>query len=200
MMNRRGALNRVALMLGAAISSPTLMAMEKRGNINTSVGFQLSEIQRRIVAEVAEHIIPKTDTPGAKDVGVPAFIELMLNDCYYPLEQNSFAEGANKLAAMDFLGKSNAEQVAILKIVEAETTELMNARNVKKVKDGDNVDNVVMDKAKQGVPFWRLMKELTLLGYFTSEEGLTKSFDYQPIPGKYMATKLKKGQKAYAYL
>jgi hypothetical protein len=202
MMNRRNAMSRVAMMIGAAISSPTLMAMEKMGKVKSSFSgnFMLTDAQRSIVAEVAEHIIPKTSTPGAKDVGVPAFIELILKDCYYPLEHTSFLAGVNQLDGLNFLSKSSADQVGILKKMEADTNEEMKARNVKQVKVGDNVDSEAMEKATKGVPFWRLMKELTLLGYFTSEEGVTKSFVYEPIPGKFMATKLKPGQKAFAYL
>ena len=49
------------------------------------------------------------------------------------------------------------------------------------------------------VPFWRLMKELTLLGYFTSEAGIKASFEYVQIPGKLENIKLKLNQKLYAY-
>ena len=79
-----------------------------------------------------------------------------------------------------------------------DTKELMKAYNVKQVKVGDNVDKESME-GKQGVPFWRLMKELTLLGYYTSEQGIKASFVYEPIPGKCEATKLEPGQKAFQY-
>ncbi len=209
MMNRRDALGKVALMLGAAVSVPTMLACDKANK--TSEGkvadvaapisdFSLTEEQRKIVAEVAEHIIPKTTTVGAKDVGVPAFIELMLKDCYKPLEQTSFMEGVIALEDSKFLTLAPAAQVEALKKMETETIAEMERRNVEKVKVGDNVDGEAIDKAEKGIPFWRLTKELTLLGYFTSEKGLTQSFDYQPIPGEFKATKLAPGQKAYAYI
>jgi Gluconate 2-dehydrogenase subunit 3 len=208
MMNRRDAIGKVALMLGAAISAPTLLACDKSGKEKSAVAddlkalsnFQLNDGQRKIVSAVAEHIIPKTTTVGAIDVGVPAFIELMIKDCYKTLEQNSFIEGVKSLEIANFLTLSTTDQVAALTKMEAETAAEMERRNVEQVKVGDNVDKEAMDKAAKGVPFWRLMKELTLLGYFTSEKGLTASFDYQPIPGAFKATKLKVGQKAYAYL
>lgn len=189
-------------MLGAAISAPTLMAMEHAGsNINLlNAAFQLTDSQRSIVAEVAEHIIPKTSTVGAKDVGVPAFIELMMKDCFKPLEHESFVDGVKALEGKNFLSQNKVEQIATLKKLEADTNQEMKARNVKQIKVGDNVDAESMEKAKKGVPFWRLMKELTLLGYFTSEGGVNASFIYEPVPGKFIATKLKPGQKAFAYL
>jgi Gluconate 2-dehydrogenase subunit 3 len=209
MMNRRDAMNRVALMLGAAISAPTLLACDRSGKETATItkedlkaltSFQLTDGQRKIVSSVAEHIIPKTTTVGAIDVGVPAFIEMMIKDCYHSPEQNSFLEGVKGLESQEFLTKTAAEQVAILTKLETETMAEMEARNVTKIKVGDNEDKEAMDAKKQAVPFWRLMKELTLLGYYTSEGGVNASFDYQPIPGKFEATKLKPGQKSYAYL
>jgi Gluconate 2-dehydrogenase subunit 3 len=208
MMNRRDALGKVAWMMGAAISGPTLLACDKSGkeksttveDVKAMANFELTDSQRKIVSSVAEHIIPKTTTVGAIDVGVPAFIEMMMKDCYKPLEQGSFIEGVKALETSNFLTQSPADQVATLTKMETETIAEMERRNVEQVKVGDNVDKEAMDKTEKGVPFWRLMKELTLLGYFTSEKGLTSSFDYQPIPGEFKPIKLKPGQKAYAYL
>jgi hypothetical protein len=201
-MNRREAISKIALIMGGTLTGPTLFAMEHKASKNPfplSKGtFSLTEMQRKIVAEVAEHIIPKTTTAGAKDAGVPAFIEMMLNDCYRSPDQTSFIEGLVDLEKKGFMTQNAEAQVATLKQVEADTKEMMKAFNVKQVKVGDNVDKENME-AKKGVPFWRLMKELTLLGYFTSKAGIEASFVYEPIPGKFEATKLTKGQKAFQY-
>jgi hypothetical protein len=198
-MNRRDAISRLALLVGGTFSTPTLNAINHIGQpLFVGAAFTLTDVQRKIVAEVAEHIIPKTDTPGAKDAGVPAFIEMMLQDCYKTPEHNSFLAGLADLEKKNFLTLASAAQVELLKQVEMDTKALMKAYQVKQVKVGDNVDKETLD-GKLGVPFWRLMKELTLFGYYTSEKGLTASFDYQPIPGKFEATKLKPGQKAYYY-
>lgn len=201
-MNRRQAISRLAILVGGTISAPTLSAMEVLGKTkNTallSMAFSLTEMQRKIVAEVAEHIIPKTTTAGAKDAGVPAFIEMMLNDCYKAPEHNSFLAGLADLEKKNFLSQSPDAQIATLKQVEIDTKELMKAYNVKQVKVGDNVDKESME-GKVGVPFWRLMKELTLFGYFTSEQGVKASFEYEPIPGKFEPIKIKPGQKAYLH-
>lgn len=201
-MNRREAISRIALLMGGTLSGPTLMAMERIGQpkhgLNSLAAFSLTATQRQIVAEVAEHIIPKTSTAGAKEAGVPAFIEMMLNDCYKTPEHNSFLAGLADLEKKGFLSQNRDAQIATLKQVETDTKELMKAYNVKQVKVGDNVDKESME-GKLGVPFWRLMKELTLLGYFTSEEGIKASFVYEPIPGKFEATKYKAGDKAFQH-
>ena len=168
-------------MLGGAFSAPTLMAMdnwENATNPNVSVAaFSLNSTQQKIVAEIAELIIPKTDTVGAKDVGVPAFIEMMLKDCYKAPEHQSFMEGLASMEKVKFLELNTDERRGVLKLLEQETKKI----------------------TSKTPPFWRLIKELTLLGYFTSEAGLKASFEYVQIPGKLELIKLKPSQKAYAY-
>ncbi|AYQ33467.1 gluconate 2-dehydrogenase subunit 3 family protein [Runella sp. SP2] len=208
-MNRRDAIARVALLMGGTLSAPSLMAFGEGSSAKQVVGaaFSLTSAQKTLVAEIAEHIIPKTSTPGAKEAGVGPFIEMMLADCYKPQEQQNFLDGladlderATKAHGKKFLDTSSAEQVAILKQVEKDTIELMKSANVQQVKVGDNVDKeVVSSKKLKGTPFWRLLKELTLFGYFTSEQGATQALEYVPIPGRYDACiPLKPGQKAYA--
>lgn len=200
-MNRREVIRNVAVMLGGAFSAPTLMAMNhwEQTTQPNAVGeaFGLSETQRKIVAEVAEMIIPKTDTPsgaspGAKEVGVPAFIEMMLRDCYTQPEHLSFKEGVASLEQVKFLELSEAERRGVLKYLEQDTKAELKARQIAQAQRKPN-------DAPQGLPFWRLIKELTLLGYFTSEAGIKASFEYVQIPGKLENIKLKPNQKAYAY-
>ena len=190
-------------MLGGAFSAPTLLAMdrwEKKSFDNGSPDdFMLTETQKQIIAEVAELIIPKTSTPGAKDVGVPAFIFMMLQDCYKTPEHTSFLDGIKNLEQNQFLSLSDSKKTEILKQVEIDTVEQMKAYQVQQTKMGDNEDREQMVSNIKGVPYWRLMKELTMLGYFTSEQGIKSSFDYVPIPGKLEMIKLKPNQKSFAY-
>ncbi len=206
-MNRREAINRVALLMGGTLSAPTLFALGNNKHTNLGTDFVLDANQRSLVSEIADVIIPRTATPGAKDANVGPFIELMLKDCYRDQEQQNFKDGladvdAKAMAAhgKNFLSSTPEQQTAILKAVEKETMELMKSANVQQVKVGDNVDKeVVTSKKIKGTPFWRLMKELTLFGYFTSEQGATKALNYVPIPGRYDGCiPYKKGDKAYA--
>lgn len=201
MLNRRDAVSRIAMLVGGVFSAPTLFAMEakKAGVIAEAGTFSLTDLQRNIVAAVAEHIIPKTTTPGAIDAGVPAFIEMMLNDCYKKPEHISFKKGVDNLAKAKFLNQSHDAQVAMLTLLEADTKELMKSYSASKVKVGDNVDKDVLEGAG-GVPFWRVMKELTLLGYYTSEKGTQASFVYEPVPGRFeVISDMKPDQKSFAY-
>lgn len=200
-MNRRNAIQKAALLLGGAFSAPTLLAMKNWGNSASVKGFDIrfTPTQSNIIAEVAEMIIPQTSTVGAKAAGVPAFIEMMLKDCYYTPEHLSFKEGVEALEKMNFLGQNEQKRTEMLKKIESETKELMKAYQVQQSKMGDNDDKELMKKQAKGLPFWRLIKELTLLGYFTSEQGLKASFEYVPIPGKLEVIKLKPNQKVFAY-
>ena len=171
-------------MFGGTLSAPTLMAMNHWEQATTpttnAAAFSLTATQQKIIAEVAEMIIPKTNTVGAKDVGVPAFVEMMLKDCYLPPDHQRFLEGLTSLEQMKFLELNEAERRGALKMMEQQTKEQMKTPS-------------------KTVPFWRLMKELTLLGYFTSEAGIKASFEYIQIPGKLENIKLKPSQKSYAY-
>lgn len=202
-MNRRDAIKSVAFMLGGTFSAPTLLAMDRWENKITgkdsTASLVMTDNQKLILAEVAELIIPKTTTPGAKDAGVPAFIVLMLQDCYKTPEHISFVEGLKKLEEKKFLTLDTAQKTDILKQVESDSVEQMKAYQVQQTKMGDNEDREQMAAQAKGLPYWRLMKELTMLGYFTSEEGIKSSFDYVPIPGKLEMIKLKPNQKSFAY-
>lgn len=190
-------------MMGGTFSAPTLLAMdhwESDPAMKASIAdFTLTENQKLIVAEVAELIIPKTSTPGAKDTGVPAFIVMMLRDCYKQPEHISFVEGIKELEQKQFLSLNQTQRTDILKTVERNAVEQMKAYQVQQTKMGDNEDREQMAAQAKGLPYWRLMKELTMLGYFTSEQGIKSSFEYVPIPGKLEMIKQKPNQKSFAY-
>jgi hypothetical protein len=112
-----------------------------------------------------------------------------LKDCYKAPEHASFLKGVNDLIKAKFLSQNQDGQVAVLTLLESNTKDMMRSYQQRRMKVGDNVDKETLEGAN-GVPFWRLIKELTLLGYYTSEKGIEASFVYQPIPGKFEATKI----------
>lgn len=138
--------------------------------------------EQTLVADIAQLIIPTTTTPGAKEVGVPAFIEIMLRECYRQPEQELFKKGLAdvetraKALGNKFVALSPAAKNGLLSQLETEA-----------------------QQNHSRVPtFWQLLKELTLIGYFTSEAGMTKAQNYVPVPGRVETIKLKPGQKAYS--
>jgi hypothetical protein len=200
-MNRREAIQKATLVLGGAFSLPTLMAMDRwqAGQSLAVAGFIVTDQQMQIIGEVAEIIIPKTTTPGAKDTGVPAFIVMMMQDCYKAPEHASFLEGVKALEQRDFLVLDAAKRLEVIRQVERDSVEEMKAYQVRQTKMGDNDNREQMAAQAKGLPFWRLIKELTMLGYFTSEDGIKLSFEYVPIPGKLEMIQMKPNQKSFSY-
>jgi len=178
-MNRREALKQAGLVLGFAISAPTLSAVLQGCKAKPELAFQpqfLNADQAGLVAEVAEIIIPKTDTPGAKDAGVPQFIDVVVKDCYKKEDQDNFLAGLADFdkAAKDsygdaFLDLDHEQQVEYVTKVHKEALEA--------AKDPAN-----KDKPRA---FVMIMKELTVVGFFTSEPGATQVLQYVAVPGAY---------------
>lgn len=198
-MKRRDALGRVALLMGGALSAPTMLAFlegcKQAGDTATGITFPFPAERKNLVSEIAEIIIPKTDTPGAKDAKVGEFVEMMLKDCYPERDQSSFNKGLEELEKKDFLKASPEEQTKILTEMEAATKEEMAKAGEEKKK----YTEAGKEYSDAGVPFFRLMKELTLLGYFTSEPGATQALEYVAVPGRYDGCiDMKPGQKAWA--
>jgi len=177
-MDRREALKRTALLMGGVVSAPAIMGVLKGCTARPGIDWKpefLAEDQATIISQVSEIIIPRTDTPGAKDVGVPPFIDQMLNEVYSEDDQKWFTEGLtafNETAKTeydeDFADLDDAEQTAFVTKVHAEA---VNAENT-------------TDPAPRR-PFILMMKELTMLGFFTSEPGATQVLQYDPVPGAY---------------
>ncbi|GAB3707972.1 gluconate 2-dehydrogenase subunit 3 family protein [Spirosoma flavus] len=211
-MNRRDALMRVAALAGATITLPaladTLEASAARRALTGKPVFFTPD-QDATVAELAETIIPTTKTPGAKAAKVNEIIDVILKDCYKPDDQQRFVEGlaqTNKLS-QDAYGKAfvqldPTQRIEIVKKLEADDKEqkakMKAAKDVAKVSNSQ-ADLQMPDAKKVYTPFYSILKDLTLTGYFTSEIGATQALEYVAVPGRYDGcVPLKAGQKAWA--
>jgi gluconate 2-dehydrogenase gamma chain len=176
-MDRREALKRTAWLMGGVVSAPAIMGVLKGCKAKPGIDWKpvyLNEHQGSVVSQVAEIIIPKTDTPGAKEVGVPSFIDQMLKEVYSPDDQEWFAKGLDAFNAGaeaaygdEFADLSEEDQTAYVKKVHAEAIEASHA------------------DPEPRRPFILMMKELTMLGFFTSEPGATQVLQYVAVPGAY---------------
>ena len=177
-MHRREALKRTALLMGGVVSAPAIAGILKGCTPKPGIDWKpvfLSEDQASVVSTVSEIIIPRTDTPGAKDVGVPSFIDQMLQEVYSKEDQEFFTKGlesfneeAKKEFGDEFSDLDDEDQAAF----------------VKKVHDAAVETENTTDPAPKR-PFILMMKELTMLGFFTSEPGATQVLQYVPVPGAY---------------
>ncbi|HLO43656.1 MAG TPA: gluconate 2-dehydrogenase subunit 3 family protein [Leadbetterella sp.] len=211
-MKRRDALQRVALMMGGVVSAPTMIAIlngcKASGDATSGAAFSLTKDLQALVSEIAEVIIPKTDTPGAKDAGVGPFIEMMLKDCYTEAQQQHFLKGLEDVEAESkklgsgFIALAADKKIQVIATMrdkaKAETESTKKEAKQVDTESGLTKENT-SKKVEPPVPFFNLMKELTVFGFFTSEPGATKTLDFVPIPGRYEGCiKMEPGQKAYA--
>jgi len=177
-MDRREALKRTAWIMGGVVSAPAIMGVLKGCAAKPTIDWKpvfLSEEQGILVSEVAEIIIPKTDTPGAKDTGVPGFIDLMLKDVHSKEDQDRFLKGlqefdeaAKKEYGDSFIDLDAKDQSAFVKKVHDAAVE---------------AERAATPAPKR--PFILMTKELTMLGFFTSEPGATQVLQYIAVPGSY---------------
>lgn len=187
-MNRREALEQVALILGGTIIGGAAFLEGCRSNDKTAK-MVLSDQQIAFLDEVADTIIPSTDTPGAKAAKVGSFMSVMVNDCYKPEEQKIFLEG---LSTIDKLAKTDHGK-DFVSLTPALRTKLLSKINTELKQYNEKKTE------KDPAHYFAMLKQLTLLGYFTSEIGATQALRYIAVPGKYEGcVPYKKGDKAWA--
>jgi hypothetical protein len=129
---------------GAAIELGEQLHRRLRGE---EVPFRtLNVAQQALVTDIAEMIIPETDTPGATAVKVPQFVDLILSEWMSDAERSAFLAGLADIDAKGFTGSSPAQRTELLTTLDASRA----------------------DKTGAGHTFGRL-KALTVYGYFTSQ-------------------------------
>ncbi len=148
-----------------------------------------SKSQVKLLNEIADTIIPETDTPGAKQAKVGQFMATIVSDCYEPADQQRFMEGLTTLQAAceqtngkSFQKCSLAQRTALLNTLDKEQREYQ-----KNKKPGSGQPN----------HYFRTIKDLTLWGYFSSEIGATQALRYVETPGRYETIDYKKGDRAW---
>ncbi|GAO44232.1 gluconate 2-dehydrogenase subunit 3 family protein [Flavihumibacter petaseus] len=188
-MNRRKAVSTVAVILGGTMvgSQLFLTGCKQEPKRASLTDFTPDDIA--LLDEVGETIIPTTDTPGAKAAKIGAFMKVMVTDCYEEKNQKAFVEGLTALEAAsdkqfgkNFMNLDAAQKKELLTALDKE------AREYQKNKKDEDPSH-----------YFKMMKDLTLQGYFTSEVGATKALRYVPVPGKYEGCiPYKKGDRAWA--
>ena len=172
-LQRRALLKRAAWLLGGAISAPAALAFlqgcssrdDQAATTPANLRF-LDAPGLALVAEIAEIMIPKTETSGAKDAGVPAFIDSALDALYPKADQDRFKAG---LAEFDSIAKKSGKP--FLEREPAERADFVKQFLV-----------VALEGERDPKPFILMTRELALLGYFTSRVGITENMEYVAVP------------------
>jgi hypothetical protein len=190
-MNRRELLKMIAAATGTAFVSANAMAyvtLPMKGLNQTA--FTKDDVA--FFNEVGEVIIPRTDTPGAKDANVGLMMAVMVTDCYTPAQRKAFTVGITSIKTLakstygkDFLLLNADERMALLATLDKEAK-------------GFTLRSLKHDE--QSLPHgFTLIKQLTLFTFFTSEIGANKVLRYVAVPGRYDGEfPYKKGDKAWA--
>jgi gluconate 2-dehydrogenase gamma chain len=213
LITRREALERAAWLLGGAISASTvagvLAGCEARPIDGGWRPRTLTPEQSEMVLIMGEHIVPETDTPGARAARVDQFIDMMLTDYYTEADRQRFLAGLERAEA-------RARRVfgeALLELVPERQLELVQALNrqafrapgaqtlippeqaahprepllqehdaatgAERVLPTVDDDSDPEDTGPRG--FFRTLKELVLVGYYTSELGATQELRVNPM-------------------
>lgn len=186
-MNRREAVQYISILLGGTLVGGNVFLSGCKSETGVSMVFTEDDV--KLLDEIADTILPTTKTPGAKAAKTGQFMTVMVNDCYEEKDQKIFHEGMKKL---NDLSKKTYD-ASFVTINPQQRHDLL----VKL----DNEQKDYMKNKKEGEPshYFRMMKELTLLGYFTSKIGCTQARRYFETPGRYDADiPYKKGDKAFA--
>lgn len=171
-MNRRDLLRRAALLVGgAAIVSPIALVADARPRFFSSTQYALLE-------ETADRIIPRTDTPGARDAGVPAALDVLMATWASRERQQQFRV---LLEQVDRSAREHGD--ALLALDPARRAEVL----------------VAFDKARATDTIYRKFKEVVLTLYYLSETGATQELRYEHTPGKWEASlKMTSDTRAWA--
>ncbi len=192
-MNRRELLQRTAIFIGGSLlGADSLLAKKvdwdaiEYGPEGKGIGL-FGKSQIKLMNEIAETIVPATNTPGAKAAKVGQFMAIIVSDCYEPEAQKRFVEGLATLQA-DCMAQMKK---SFMKCSPAQRTEFLETL--------DKTQREYQKKRKGNEPnhYFRVIKDLVLWGYFTSETGATQALRFIEYPGRYDTIDYKKGDRAW---
>ena len=180
-MDRRELIKKSAMAMGITLTAPSLTAILNSCSGSAPLGWTpkvFSDDQARTIAGVVDTILPKTDTPGALELMVDRFVDTMIDVGYSNEDKASFLEELSSFmtSCEDAYGNSfeNCSPEEKNDILSEQEKSKKFVRTVW----GQNV------RGQEPVTFYRKLKGLIMLGYYTSEEVGKNIFSYDPVPGK----------------
>jgi len=205
LITRREAVLRVtALLGGVALVGGTAFLSGCRVERGANKPFSADDVA--FLDEVADTILPTTSTPGAKAAKTGAFMALMVQDSYYPDDQKIFRDGMRKIDDatqkaynVSFMKATPVQRLSVLTTIDRDQRSYTQAledeqrkRSLAWLNDarkegttGTDVGAATTAAVNPPTHYFRMMKQLALLGYFTSEIGATQALRYVESPGRY---------------
>jgi len=185
-MDRRTVLKNLALVIGGAVLLPSCLHPDGTVYIRLK-HINIDADQQKLIGDMCETFIPKTNTPGAKELNLPAFVLKMIDDCYGKKDQQAFLTGLGKFN--DLVKTKYASSFSDLGIKDREAV-LSGIENSAKPKEGAKAPagRPRPQKHLQADPlmaFYWTVKQQTIFAYTTSQYFMTKLVFYDMIPGRY---------------
>ncbi|MDX1590820.1 MAG: gluconate 2-dehydrogenase subunit 3 family protein [Balneolaceae bacterium] len=169
-IDRKEAIKRTAALMGGVVFAPSILGVLK-GCTASPGGWSPELFNSRQAAFTTA--MANTILPGAVEQGVPAFIESMVKDIYTEEQREMYLEAMDDMMdkCLDEMGSEFAD------LEEGSQFEFATLENNSAIEAGFGA----------GPQFFLILKELTMVGFFTSEYGATEVLRYQEIPGTYQA-------------
>ncbi len=192
-MNRREALRYTAYVTGFAVSAPFASALlsgctaDSTAAATGAAAYEpafFSADEYRFIQQMSDVIIPRTDTPGANDVGVPELIDQVVGNIYKPEEREKYQKGLQRLMAKVQSDQKEGNTFADLD----DAGRLAYAQDIDgryKQPRGEDAPEMSMDE-QQETGSWFDLKSQIISGYFGSQEVAMNQLAYLPVPGEYV--------------
>lgn len=168
-INRRSAIKQFIILSAGVALLPSCKSNKKVSLYNN---ITIDEDQQAMLAEVAETILPKTDSPGAKDLSAHIFALQMMNDCYKADDREKFVKGMQQFD--DHVQQQYKK--SFMQCTPAERQNLIAAAEARK------------DIKEDAQYFYDTLKHLTMQAYTTSKYYLGNVQVYKLVPGKYISS------------
>lgn len=184
LMNRRDALKSVVLLMGGTvIGSTALLTGCAPDSQLKELSFSAEDLA--FLDEIGETIIPTTDTPGAKATKIGEFMQMMVKECYDADQQTTFISGLTTIRT-EFKAEKSVE---FMEATPEDRLAFLNALHQKYVASGEEKKPEII----------HMLRDLTVLGYYSSEIGATQALRFVETPGRFdPCIDYKKGDKAWA--
>ncbi len=175
-MDRRELLKMIVAATGAAMVGLPALVHGQSPTAGTKTLFSDADVGT--LDEIAETILPRTKTPGAKDAGAGAFMATFVTDCYTQKQQAAFRAGLvdiDKRAGGRFVSLAPQDRTGLLRTLDAEAR-----------KHAVDVTETGTAEAGEAMPhYFTMIKQLAIFGFFTSKVGATEVLKYVAVPGRY---------------
>lgn len=175
-ITRKEAIKRTSYLLGGVIFAPNIIGLLNGCSPNRTTDWQpelFNEYEAKLVSNLADVILPKDDHPSASDVGVPSFIESMVSTVYSEEQREMFLKGLNEFGTL----AQGTLEIDFSESLEEDRYRFTYQQNETAIQQRNESANEPS--------FFLMFKELTILGYFTSEVGATQVLRYEAVPGYY---------------